>query len=204
MDALLFGISLGFVAGVSPGPLMTLVLSSSLRRGFRAGAMTAMAPLISDTPVIVLSLVALRQVPESFLTVLTLAGGGLIAFLGIRTLAEARTLTEEEETGVAGSADLLRAALVNFLNPHPWLFWITVGAPFLLQAWGEAPWQAVAFLLSFTGLLVGIKVVIAWAAAHGRRFMNERWYRIVIGACGALLVGLGLLLAVRALSSWPW
>jgi threonine/homoserine/homoserine lactone efflux protein len=204
MDALLFGLSLGFIAGISPGPLMTLVLSESLRRGFRAGAITSMAPLISDTPVIILSLVALRQVPESFLAVLTLAGGGLVIFLGVRTIAEARTLSENDELGEAGGGDLLKAALVNLLNPHPWLFWITVGAPFLLQAWDQAPWQAVAFLASFTGLLVGTKVVIAWAAAHGRRFMTERWYRLVIGGCGVLLVGLGLLLGLRALSSWTF
>jgi threonine/homoserine/homoserine lactone efflux protein len=166
--------------------------------------MTAMAPLVSDTPVILLSLVALRQVPESFLTVLTLAGGIFIVFLGIRTIAEARNITGGEEAEGAGGGDLLRAALVNLLNPHPWLFWITVGAPFLLQAWDDAPWRAVAFLLSFTGLLVGTKVVIAWAAAHGRRFMSASWYHLVIVGCGVLLVGLGLLLGMRALSSWPW
>jgi threonine/homoserine/homoserine lactone efflux protein len=204
MDALLFGISLGFIAGISPGPLMTLVLSASLRRGFRAGAITSLAPLVSDTPVIILSLVALRQVPESFLAVLTLAGGVLVVFLGVRTIIEARTLSESDELDEAGGSDLLKAALVNLLNPHPWLFWVTVGAPFLLQTWREAAWQAVAFLLSFTGLLVGTKVVIAWAAAHGRRFMTERWYRLVIGGCGVLLVVLGLLLGARALSSWPW
>jgi threonine/homoserine/homoserine lactone efflux protein len=204
MDALLFGISLGFIAGISPGPLMTLVLSASLRRGFRAGAITSLAPLVSDTPVIILSLVALRQVPESFLAVLTLAGGVLVVFLGVRTIIEARTLSESDELDEAGGSDLLKAALVNLLNPHPWLFWVTVGAPFFLQTWREAAWQAVAFLLSFTGLLVGTKVVIAWAAAHGRRFMTERWYRLVIGGCGVLLVVLGLLLGARALSSWPW
>jgi hypothetical protein len=117
MDALLFGLSLGFIAGISPGPLMTLVLSESLRRGFRAGAITSLAPLISDTPVIVLSLVALRQVPERFLTVLTLAGGLLVIFLGVRTIAEARTLSESDELGEAGGGELLKAALVNLLNP---------------------------------------------------------------------------------------
>jgi hypothetical protein len=34
--------------------------------------------------------------------------------------------------------------------------------------------------------------------------MTERWYRLVIGGCGVLLVGLGLLFGARALSSWPW
>jgi threonine/homoserine/homoserine lactone efflux protein len=203
MDALLFGISLGFVSGISPGPLMTLVLSASLQRGFRAGALTAMAPLLTDVPVILLSLVVLQRVPEWFLTVLTLAGGAFVIFLGVRTIADTRTNTMDATTGKAGSGDLVRAALVNLLNPHPWLFWVTVGSPFLIRSWGEAPWRALAFLLSFLGLLVGTKVVIAWGAARGRRFMSEPWYRLVIAACGALLVALGLLLVWQALASWP-
>ena len=53
------------------------------------------------------------------------------------------------------------------------------------------PWRAVAFLASFLGLLVGTKIAVAWATARGRRFLNAKWYRGVLIACGLLLVGLG-------------
>lgn len=33
MDAVLFAVSLGLFSGISPGPLMTLVMTSSLERG---------------------------------------------------------------------------------------------------------------------------------------------------------------------------
>ena len=34
---------------------------------------------------------------------------------------------------VTRTADLRRSALVNALSPHPWLFWITVGGPLLVD-----------------------------------------------------------------------
>ena len=191
MDALLFGLSIGFVSGVSPGPLMTLVLTSTLERGFRAGLLTAIAPLLTDAPIIVLSFLVLRQLPASLLTLVTVAGGLFIIWIGVQTIRSARHAQLSEEVEGTGGRDLLRGALVNFLNPHPWLFWMTVGVPFLIQSWNEAAWQAVAFLAALYGLLVGTKIVVAWATARGRRFLNSRWYRRLLVACGALLVALG-------------
>jgi threonine/homoserine/homoserine lactone efflux protein len=46
--ALVFGLS----AGLSPGPLMTLVIAETLKRGIPAGIRIAVAPLITDLPII--------------------------------------------------------------------------------------------------------------------------------------------------------
>ena len=43
--------------------------------------------------------------------------------------------------------------LVNFLNPNPYLFWFTVGAPILVQGWSGSPFKALAFLGGFYGAL---------------------------------------------------
>ena len=202
MDALIFGISIGFVSGISPGPLMTLVLTSTLERGFRAGLLTAIAPLLTDAPIIVLSFLVLRQVPPGFLALITVAGGLFIVWIGVQTIRSARQL-QESDVQSGGGRDLLRGALVNLLNPHPWLFWMTVGAPFLIQSWNEAAWHAVAFLVALYSLLVGTKIAVAWATARGRRFLNSRWYRRLLVACGVLMVGLGCALIWQGLVAIP-
>ena len=198
MDALLFGLSIGFASGISPGPLMTLVLTSTLERGFRAGLLTAIAPLLTDAPIIVLSFLVLRQLPEDFLAWVTVAGGLFIVWIGVQTIRSSRQ-HQEGEARSGGSRDLLRGALVNALNPHPWLFWMTAGVPFLIQSWNQAAWRAGAFLVALYGLLVGTKIAVAWATARGRHFLNSRWYRRLLVGCGALLVGLGCVLAWQGL-----
>lgn len=201
MDALIFGLTIGFVSGVSPGPLMTLVLTSTLERGFRAGLLTAIAPLLTDAPIILLSFLVLRQVPATFLIPITITGGVFIAGIGVQTIRSADRERTLEDDSSAGGRDLLRGALVNLLNPHPWLFWMTVGIPFLIQAWSEAVWQAAAFLGGLYALLVGSKIVLAWITARGRRFLNSSWYQRLLVACGVLLIGLGGLLIGQGLAT---
>ena len=199
MDAILFALSLGLFAGLSPGPLMTVVLTASLERGFRAGLLTAIAPLLTDAPVVLLSLLVLRRVPEWFLSAVTVAGGLFVVYIGAKTLLLARRPLPETTAASPLSRDIWRGALVNLLSPHPWLFWFTIGTPFMIQSWAEAPWQAIAFLIVFLGLLVGCKVGVAWAGSHGRRFLNATWYSSVMTACGVLLIGFGLSLVWRGL-----
>lgn len=199
MDVLLFAASLGLFAGLSPGPLMALVLTSTLERGFRAGVATAIAPLLTDLPVIALSLVVLHRVSERFLAGVTVVGGLFVAYIGVRTMMRARIPVAAPQVQSASARDVWRGALVNLLSPHPWLFWFTVGTPVMLETWSEAPWGSIGFLVIFLGLLVGCKIGVAWAASRGRRFLDTTWYRVVMTGCGALLVGFGIALVWRVL-----
>ena len=82
------GALLGLGAGLSPGPLLTLVISESLRRGAAAGVRVALAPLVSDLPIIILVLLGLGRVaPTGMLPgILALAGGSLVIWMGVGEL----------------------------------------------------------------------------------------------------------------------
>ena len=199
MDAVLFALSLGLFAGLSPGPLMALVLAASLERGFKAGLATAVAPLLTDVPVIALSLLVLRSVPEWFLDAVTIVGGLFVVYIGLQTTLRTRGAPPPLEMQAASVRDVGRGALLNLLSPHPWLFWFTIGTPYMIERWAVAPWQSIAFLAIFLGLLVGCKIGVAWAASRGRRFLDAGWYRLLMRGCGVLLVVFGLALVWRVL-----
>lgn len=196
MAYLLLGLSLGFSAGLSPGPLLTLVVTRSLARGFWSGLRVALSPLITDAPIIVLTLLLFRALPPLFEQAVTVVGGFYIIYLGIDTLRSARgaRLAAPADDRAAGHVDLWQGALVNFLSPHPWLFWITIGAPTLARAWQTSAAYAAAFLLGFYTLLVGGKIVVALAVAGGRRYLTDTWYRRLLAGAGTLLCIFGLLL----------
>ena len=50
---------------------------------------------------------------------------------------------------------LFKAALINALNPNPYIFWATIAGPILLTALHESVWYGIAFLLGFYTILVG-------------------------------------------------
>lgn len=194
------GFGLGLAAGVSPGPLSTLVIASSLERGFGAGFRVALAPILTDAPIILLAILVLHDLPSSWLTAIAILGGGVVVFLGIKTLGVRAQVHEMDPEGRGRPTDLWRGAVVNLLNPHPWLFWVTVQGPMLIRGWRQSPLSGVGFVLAFYAAIVGSKVAIAWLVARGRHALNARWYRRLLIGCGLLLIGMGSLLVLQAIS----
>jgi len=158
----------------------------------------ALAPLLTDAPVILLSLLALGRLPQGFLQVISIAGGFFVLYLGLKTLRSSRTATLSTASSEASPKDIWHGFAVNTLSPNPWLFWISVGGPILLQAWQKSPANGLAFLFGFFPLIVGCKMGIAWLAARGRRFLKGPWYGRVLASAGALLALLGVILLWRA------
>lgn len=204
MDDLLLGLTLGFAAGISPGPLLTLVMTATLERGFGAGLRVAVAPALTDAPIVAIALFVLKDFPPLLLEGISVAGGLLVIFIGLSTLWTARGKLETG-TGPATdprgrSTDLWRGMLVNLLNPQPWIFWATVGGPILLRSWATNPAHAVGFLSFFYLLLIGSKIVAAALVAQGRDLLQGTWYRLALTGSGFLLIALGGLLAWRGLA----
>jgi threonine/homoserine/homoserine lactone efflux protein len=68
METYLFmGMVLGLSAGLSPGPLLALVISETIGLGIRAGIRVALAPLISDIPVLIVSFLLVSGCPAQTL-----------------------------------------------------------------------------------------------------------------------------------------
>lgn len=190
MTYLLSGLTLGFAAGVSPGPLMTLVITRTLERGLGAGLRVAVAPLLTDLPIIALSLLVFAALPPVLEIALTLGGACFVLYLAWEIARQARHAHLVDLAQVKGqriSADIWQGMVVNFLSPHPWLFWISVAAPLLTRAWQSTPWPGIGFLTGFYAALVGSKMLVAVAIAGGRRFLNDRWYRRLLLASAFLL-----------------
>ncbi len=197
MTYLLLGLSLGLSAGLSPGPLLTLVITRTLGRGFGAGLRVALSPLITDAPIILITLLLFNALPPLLEGVVTAAGGLFLLYLGVETIRSARHARLEGQTAAPARdahVDLWHGALVNLLSPHPWLFWIAIGSPTLARAWEVGRPYALAFLLGFYTLLVGGKIAVAAAVASGRRFLTDKTYRGLLWGAGLLLCLFGALL----------
>jgi threonine/homoserine/homoserine lactone efflux protein len=197
VNEFLLGLTIGFGAGVSPGPLLALVVRASLRDGRRAGLQVAASPLITDLPIIVLALTVLGAVPERVLAAAGMLGAAVVLRLGVSTLREALHVELPATKGGKDTPSLRQGVVVNLLSPHPWLFWLSAGGPLLVTAWRHSAMYGVAFLLGFYGLLVGSKAVLAMLLGTSRRWISLPWYRRLQLASGGLLVAAAVALAVQ-------
>ena len=66
MQFIITGIILGLSSGITPGPLLALVLSESLQHGAKAGMKVALAPVSCRIPIVALTLYATGGSRTSF------------------------------------------------------------------------------------------------------------------------------------------
>ena len=202
VDALSFlvlGAGIGFVAGVSPGPVLTVVVAETARNGWPRGAAVAAGPLLADGPIIALAFLVLARLPSGFVQALSLAGGVFLLYLALTTWLNSRRARPAGERRAQVRGGLVKGLLVRGLSPHPYLFWFLVGAPLLLQA-GQSSWLAVAaFLLGYYSTIVGSNVALAVALGRWVDLLSERAYRGLLAFGSAVLAAFGLALLGRGL-----
>lgn len=193
------GLVLGLSAGLAPGPLLTLVVSETLRCNVGAGIRVALAPLISDLPIILVS-VGILSTMSDFKVVLggiSLLGGGVVFRMGIKGL-KTRALVIDPDVSTKNA--LVKGVLVNVLSPHPYLFWISVGAPVFHRAMAVHMAAAAAFVASFYLLLVGSKVGLALVVGRSKAVIKGRAYVYTMRGLGMALCILALVLVKDGLT----
>lgn len=198
MQTFALGLAIGLAAGASPGPLLVLVISQTLRSGWRAGLLTAAAPLLTDLLIASSTVLVLQHLPRRTLPVLGVIGGLYVIWSGIETWRDAGLPTAEPGAdGPPPGAALRRAATVNLLSPHPWVAWATVLGPLTVSAWRHSPWTGGALVIGFYLTLVGTKAVLATVVAGGRGRLSEPGLRGALRAAAAVLVLAGVALAAE-------
>ena len=75
-----------------------------------------------------------------------------------------------------------------------YLFWFTVGVPFILKSGTVFGGPALLFMLSFFAAIIGEKIKFAVISRHFREFLDGRWYRHIMKFLRLGLISYALLL----------
>ncbi len=197
---LLYGAVLGLSAGFSPGPLLTLVIAQTLQHGTREGLRIAAAPLFTDIPIICVGLLLFASLgkPEFLLGIVSFAGCIFVGYLGIASL---RQQPVELELSREAPRSYLKGILTNALNPHPYLFWFSVGVPTILKAESQSSTlAAIAFVAVFYVCIVVAKMALAVVVGQTRDFLTGASYLWIMRCLGIALIGFSLILLYDGLS----
>ncbi len=189
---LVLGMTYAFAAAVQPGPFQTYIISRTLSNGWRYTIPAAFAPLLSDGPIIVLVFLILSRMPNWFGQILQCAGGVFLLYLAVGAFKSWRGYgLKKAAQDRSGRQTVFKAALVNLLNPNPWLAWSLVMGPLLLKGWRETPANGFALLVGFyaTMILVTLGIIALFAAA---RNLGPRVSRALVGTSSIALACFGL------------
>jgi threonine/homoserine/homoserine lactone efflux protein len=184
---LMTGAVLGLSGGVSPGPLTALVISQTLRFGVREGMLVALAPILTDAPLVILSGAVVASVAhlDSMLGALSLVGAVFLLWLARDSFCAGPLRVDEQVPSEARS--VRKSILTNLLNPHPYVFWLLVGGPLVARAFEQGVVALAGFVVGFFACLVGAKLALAVMTERFRFLLESRGYQWVMRGLGVAL-----------------
>ncbi len=190
---LALGVVLGLSAGFAPGPLLTLVISETMQHDVRSGIKVAIAPIITDLPIIAATLYLATKLSDfhGILGIISLIGGAVVLYMGYSAI---KANVVELDIRQSKPKSLSKGILVNLLSPHPYLFWLTVGATIISNALEIGVTTVIIFLGSFYLLLVGSKITLAILVGKSKTFLSGNVYIYIMRALGIVLAILALTL----------
>lgn len=177
---------MGAAGGVSPGPLTTFALSRTFLFGRKAGYIAASVPLITDLPIVLASVyfVDFFYNYNLFPAYVSMFGGIFLLYLAYDTF---KTDFAVDNSGIKDST-LVKGIVTNYLNPNPYLFWFSVGAPTIIGFGNDNFLQVILFLFFFYTGLVGTKILIVTAASKSIKFLNEKNLKKITRLLALILV----------------
>lgn len=176
---------MGFASGITPGPLLTLVISETLIKNKKECIKVASSPLFTDLPIILITTLILLKISNFnlILGLISISGSIFLCYLAYGNL-----FFKFKTGNIEKSKSFEKGMIVNLLNPHPYLFWFTVGAPTLLKARDVSVYAVILFITGFYIFLVGSKILIVLIVERYRNFLNSRIYEYLIKLTGILLL----------------
>lgn len=188
---LLQGVGFGLAAASQPGPFQTYLISQSLTNGWRRTLPAALAPLISDGPIIAVCLLVLSQVPAGMEKVLYAFSGMFILYLAFGSYKSWKRYNSTVKTENTNKQSIWKAALMNSLSPGPYMFWTLVTGPILVAGWRESSAYGLGFLggfyASIVTVLAGIILIFGLASKLGPRVNH---WMLGISTIALLLFGI--------------
>jgi len=173
--------------------LLSLVISETLRGNRLNGILIALAPMMTDLPIVLVSIFLLKTVSGSdiLLGIISIAGGIFLMYLGIKNL----TFSNIESNSSGNYVTSIRYGIItNFLSPHPYIFWITVGAPTFIKASEIESLQGYVFITGFYLLLIGSKIVLAIVTGFFNHFLSGKTYSILMKLIGLIIIAYAFLM----------
>jgi len=178
-----------------PGPLFTITVSESARRGASTGPFLILGHAILEILIIILILSGLSPLLKHETTryIISLVGGSMLVLMGIMILKDLRSvrldLSAEQRKK---EMNLVLTGIVGSLaNPYWIIWWATIGLGYLVSSMKYGIAGVVVFFLGHIFADLAWYSVISYAVARGRKVMGENTYKTVLAICAVFLILFG-------------
>jgi threonine/homoserine/homoserine lactone efflux protein len=189
-----FGV--GLSGALVPGPMLTVTISDSVKKGFKAGPLIILGHLITELAIMLAILAGLGWIIGSQTAVFIIGtfGGLVLIFMGYNISKPDKILSdiEKEEYGTQKYGSVMGGIITSLSNPFFYIWWATIGCTFMFKG------LELAGIVGLLGFIIGHWSAdlswfstISFFSSRGSKVMADRTYKVVMMICGVFLVLLG-------------
>ncbi len=202
LTILLSSIVIALSGAMMPGPLLTITISESTRRGPMTGPLLILGHAILELILITALLMGLGPVlkNELFFIIIALIGGIIMFWMAWGMFRSLPSLSVNTDIQTKQKNNLLLSgALLSLANPYWIIWWATIGIGYIVYSEKLGLWGVIFFFIGhITGDFIWYSA-ISIAVSKGKKLFTNKTYRILIGVCGSFLVGFAIYLMFTAL-----
>ena len=199
-----FGTALliGFSGAIVPGPLLSVTINESLRRGAVGGLLVVCGHGLLEMLLVIgiasgfNKILALKTVGS----VIGVSGGLVLLWFGysiICNISREIDVFKDEEGKTKGKkegwhAPVIAGIVTSISNPFWFLWWAAVGTALIVQALSQGTAGLIAF---YSGHILADFIwymFVTIMVVYSKRFLNEKTYKIILIACGIFLICFGI------------
>ncbi|MDI6882571.1 MAG: LysE family transporter [Methanothermobacter sp.] len=195
LEVLLFALTsfmIGLSGAMAPGPLLTVTISDSLRRGSKAGPLLVLGHLVGEVLLVLLILEGFGWLISSSLASawVGLIGGAVMIFMGLNMMRDTSPKIESDEFKDFGLVS--KGLVTSVSNPYFFIWWGTIGAALMLKGMELAGLAGLAaFLIGHWSSDFAWYGIVSFFSARGKLVLKST-YKFIILACGVFLIVVGL------------
>lgn len=184
-----------FSGALVPGPLFTITVGESVKRGFIAGPLIILGHGILELILVLLLVMGVTPflAGEGIKIAIAVTGGVILLIMGgmmIKDAAGARLVMTTGRNG-GGLHPVISGIVGSLSNPYWLIWWATVGLGYLVSSVKYGFVGVAAFFAGHIAADLAWYSLLALAVSKGRRLIRDRGYRLMLYGCGFFLIAFG-------------
>ena len=201
----------GFSGALVPGPMLTLTIISVAEKGFWTSVFIVIGHSILELAVVIAFLLGILKYLENplIIKIIGLLGGAFLLYMGVDILVSVfkkkfiinfkSMLGKKTMTGRSTGILILKGLLVSLANPYWWIWWLTIGAAFMIRSVKFEVVGVSSFFLGHISADFIWYLFIGFLISTGRKFFNQKVYNGILIACSVFLFYLGARFIIDAI-----
>jgi len=189
------GFILGLTGAMAPGPLLTITIGESAKRGGITGPMIVLGHGILEFILLILIIFGLGSIlnNEIIFSSIALGGGIILIYMGYGTIRDLKNyqLSVNPPDLHKGLHPVISGIVVSLSNPYWFIWWITIGMGYVVFA-RESGIKGV--FIFFVGHILSDLVwysFVSYGIQFGGKFFSIKVIRIILLVCSMFLMFFG-------------